>query len=87
MRQLGKKHMVLELREPLDAIPGFLKDYQVELKADGTQLLYHYDANESHTGIANVMKTLSDHSVGFKDLSTHQSSLEDIFVDLIKDAS
>jgi ABC-2 type transport system ATP-binding protein len=87
MRQLGKKYMVLELREPMDSMPSYLQSYQVELKADGYQLVYHYDSNQSHTGIANVMKALSDHSIGFKDLSTHQSSLEDIFVDLVKEAS
>jgi ABC-2 type transport system ATP-binding protein len=87
MRQLGKKYMVLELREPLDAVPAFLDGHNIEIGADGHQLIYHYDSNQSHTGIANVMKTLSDHAVGFKDLSTHQSSLEDIFVDLVKDAS
>jgi ABC-2 type transport system ATP-binding protein len=87
MRKLGKKQMLLELREPLNDVPDFLSEFNIELQKEGNQLIYHYDATESHTGIATLMQLLSTHDIAFKDLSTHQSSLEDIFVDLVKEAS
>lgn len=87
MRKLGRKQLSLELKEPLEEIPDFLQDYNVSLQADGTRLIYDYDAMSSHTGIAALMQVLSQHDIGFKDLATHQSSLEDIFIGLIKEAS
>lgn len=87
MRKLGRKRLSLELKEPLSAIPDFLNEFNVELQAEGYRLIYDYDAMESHTGIAALMQALSVNNVAFKDLATHQSSLEDIFIDLIKEAS
>lgn len=87
MRKLGRKQLTLELREPLEAIPEYLSEYNLELQADGTRLVYDYDATQSHTGIAGLMQAMSDHNIGFKDLATRQSSLEDIFIGLIKESS
>lgn len=87
MRKLGRKQLTLELREPLEAIPEYLSDYNLELQAEGTRLVYDYDATQSHTGIAGLMQAMSDHNIGFKDLATRQSSLEDIFIGLIKESS
>ncbi len=87
MRKLGKKQMTLELKQPMTELPAWLSEFSLSLQNEGNQLVYQYDATHSHTGIARLMQMLSDHGVQFKDLATHQSSLEDIFVDLIKEAS
>ncbi len=85
MRKLGRKKLILELKEPLDAIPQWLPKNQLMLSKNGYQLEYTYDVHQSHTGIAALMQSLSERGLGFKDLATHQSSLEEIFVDLIKE--
>ena len=87
MRKLGRKQLTLELREPLQSIPDNLADFNLELQAEGARLVYDYDATQSHTGIAGLMQALSEQGIAFKDLATRQSSLEDIFIDLIKESS
>ena len=87
MRKLGKKKMTLDLKDPITELPHSLSNFSLELDKNGSQLVYHYDATQSHTGIAALLQALSDHEIKFKDIATHQSSLEDIFVDLIKEAS
>jgi ABC-2 type transport system ATP-binding protein len=84
MHKLGKKRLKLQLAEPLKEIPPALADYQLELSEDGGEITYTYDTKAERTGIATLMKALSDAGVRFKDLQTHQSSLEEIFVDLVK---
>ena len=86
MRKLGKKKMTLELKYPLTELPVALAAFNLLLENDGLQLVYHYDATQSHTGIAALLQALSENEIKFKDVATHQSSLEDIFVDLIKEA-
>jgi ABC-2 type transport system ATP-binding protein len=83
MRKLGKKQLTLELPQPMSAVPAGLNGYNVELAANGNQLVYSFDANASETGIAGLLKRLSELGVDFKDLHTEQSSLEDIFVSLV----
>ena len=83
MKKLGKKTLTLQLQEPLAALPPELGDWVLELKADGTELEYVFDSNAEKTGVPSLMRRLSDLGIGFKDLSTRQSSLEDIFVDLV----
>ena len=83
MKKLGRKTLTLQLQEPLTALPPELSDWALELKADGTELEYVFDSNADRTGVPSLMRRLSDLGVGFKDLSTKQSSLEDIFVGLV----
>ena len=83
MKKLGKKTLTQQLQEPLAALPPELGDWVNELKADGTELEYVFDSNAEKTGVPSLMRRLSDLGIGFKDLSTRQSSLEDIFVGLV----
>jgi ABC-2 type transport system ATP-binding protein len=83
MRKLGKKQLTLELPFPLNEVPAGLNGYNVELASDGNQLVYSFDAQAQETGIAGLLKRLSELGVDFKDLHTEQSSLEDIFVSLV----
>jgi len=83
MKKLGRKTLTLQLQEPLAALPPELSEWALELKADGTELEYAFDSNADKTGVPSLMRRLSDLGVGFKDLSTKQSSLEDIFVGLV----
>lgn len=84
MRKLGKKQLTLHLQEPLAELPTGLADYQLELGADGHQLTYTFDAQSQETGIAGLLRKLSAAGVDFKDLQTTESSLEEIFVSLVR---
>src|SRR5580765_4566138 len=84
MRKLGKKQLTLHLQAPIDAIPASLAAYQLERNGDGSELVYTYDTQASRTGITALLQSLSDAGIRFKDLQTKQSSLEDIFVNLVK---
>jgi ABC-2 type transport system ATP-binding protein len=83
MQKLGRKQLTLQLQEPLQAIPPELTDWRLELADEGRALVYGFDSNDPRTGVPSLMRRLSDLHIGFKDLSTKQSSLEDIFVDLV----
>jgi ABC-2 type transport system ATP-binding protein len=82
MRKLGKKQLTLELGAPLDAVPPAVAGYDIALANDGRELVYTYDTKAERTGITTLLEELKRAGVGFKDLRTTQSSLEDIFVDL-----
>ncbi len=84
MRQLGKKQLTLELAERLDALPTELSRYGLELNADGSELIYTYDTQAERTGITALLGDLQQAGIKFRDLHTTQSSLEDIFVSLVK---
>jgi ABC-2 type transport system ATP-binding protein len=83
MAKLGKRRLILDLQEPLDAIPEALADTPLELSKDGMQLIYSFDSQGERTGIASLLRRLGDLGVAYKDLHTHQSSLEEIFVNLV----
>ncbi len=85
MRKLGKKQLTLELRERLDAIPPALAQYRLTLASNGNELTYNYDTKGEHTGITALLDDLGRAGITFKDLQTTQSSLEDIFVGLVKE--
>jgi ABC-2 type transport system ATP-binding protein len=85
MRKLGRKQLTLQLPDTLKAVPAALARHHLELSGDGTDLTYTYDAEHEHTGIAALLEDLDDAGIRFKDLRTTQSSLEDIFVSLVKD--
>jgi ABC-2 type transport system ATP-binding protein len=85
MKKLGKKQLTLQLQQPLAALPPGLSDWRLALKGGGAELEYSFDAKDEKAGIALLLRRLSDLGIGFKDLHTSQSSLEDIFVSLVKD--
>ncbi|MEQ1708036.1 MAG: ABC transporter ATP-binding protein [Terricaulis sp.] len=84
MRKLGKKQLTLELQNPLATVPEGLGEYTLELVASGHQLIYSFDAQADQSGIAGLLRRLDELKIEFKDLHTEQSSLEDIFVDLVR---
>lgn len=84
MNKLGKKQLTLHLQTKLDSIPAELTSYQLDLSADGEELVYTFNAQGDHTGIAALMRQLSELGIDFKDLQTSQSSLEEIFVSLVR---
>ena len=83
MRKLGRKQLTLHLQTPLQQIPSQLAHRQLELSADGTQLTYTFDTQADATGIASLLRQLSEQGIDFKDLHTSESSLEEIFVSLV----
>ena len=87
MQEFGKKEMVLNLSESITTIPGGLSDYKLELSEDGTELTYHYDTKQERTGITSLLSEMNAAGIHFNDLSTSQSSLEDIFVGLVNRGS
>src|SRR5690554_4862759 len=84
MRKLGKKRLILELHEPLDSIPPGLERHNLTLAADGHELVYTYDTQAQRTGITALLRDLAEAGIRFRDLSTTQSSLEEIFVDIVR---
>jgi ABC-2 type transport system ATP-binding protein len=84
MHKLGKKQLTLQLHKKLDAIPGALAAHRLTLTPDGCELIYTYDTKGERTGITALLKDLNLAGVRFRDLNTTQSSLEDIFVDLVR---
>ena len=87
MRKLGKKELTLQLQAPLDRIPESLQAFSLELSADGGELTYSYDTQSERTGITRLFKALEAEDIRFSDLSTTQSSLEEIFVNLVSTRS
>jgi len=83
MSKMGKKRLDITLAEPLTAIPPELGEWNVRIENDGHVLSYEFDSHAERTGIASLMRRLSELGMAYKDLSTHQSSLEDIFVELV----
>ncbi|MDB5409329.1 MAG: multidrug transporter ATP-binding protein, partial [Rhodospirillales bacterium] len=87
MHKLGKRQLTLQLQSPLEHIPAELAGYHLTQSEDGRELIYSFDAQGDSTGIAVLMKRLSELGIDFKDLRTQESSLEDIFVSLVQDQS
>ncbi|TKB19736.1 MAG: ABC transporter ATP-binding protein [Mesorhizobium sp.] len=84
MRKLGRKQMTLELRAPIAAIPDGLSRYALELAADGSELTYTYDNQSDRPGVASLIRDLEAAGLQFRDLDTKNSSLEEIFVSLLR---
>jgi ABC-2 type transport system ATP-binding protein len=84
MHKLGRKQLTLQLHDALDAIPPGLADHHLTLANGGSELVYTYDTQGPRTGITGLLTDLSSAGIRFKDLDTTQSSLEDIFVDLVR---
>lgn len=87
MNKLGKKQLQLTLQKPLTSIPADLDGYALELSADGNVLIYTFDTQKEHTGISELLRQLGKLDIDFKDLHSSQSSLEDIFVSLVREKS
>jgi len=83
MAKMGRKTLDIMLADPLETIPVELGEWKLRLENDGHALCYEFDSHADRTGIASLMRRLSDLGIAYKDLSTHQSSLEDIFVELV----
>ncbi len=83
MRKLGRKELTLHLQSPLEAIPESLSAFSLQRSEDGGELTYTYDTQGERTGITALFKALEQEGIRFRDLATRQSSLEDIFVDLV----
>ena len=83
MREMGKKQLMLHLYDALDNVPLQLSNYDLELSEDRRELTYTYDTKGEHTGITDLINDLRRSGIRFNDLQTSQSSLEDIFVDLV----
>jgi ABC-2 type transport system ATP-binding protein len=84
MRKLGKRQLTLQLQQKLDKIPDALSDLALELSSEGTVLTYTFDLQGESNGIAGLLRRLGEHGIDFKDLHSSESSLEDIFVSLVK---
>jgi len=84
MRKLGRKQLTLSLSERIESIPQALADLPLELARDGEALVYTFDSQGERSGIATLLRRLQDAGIGFRDLHTEESSLEDIFVNLLK---
>jgi ABC-2 type transport system ATP-binding protein len=84
MRKLGKKELALHLHRRLDAVPAALAPFNLTLANGGHELVYSYDTQSERTGITRLLDALAVADIRFNDLRTTQSSLEDIFVDLVK---
>ena len=84
MRKLGRKQLTLHLHQRLDAVPAALAPYGLTLANDGHELIYSYDTQGERTGITRLLDELGVADIRFKDLHTTQSSLEEIFVNLVK---
>jgi len=84
MRKLGKKQLTLHLHKRLDAVPDALATHRLTLAADGGELVYTYDTQGERTGITALLRDLNQAGIRFRDLHTTQTSLEDIFVDLVR---
>jgi ABC-2 type transport system ATP-binding protein len=86
MHKLGKKQLTLQLQQPLASLPAELNGHRLELTDEGHALVFTFDAQREHTGIAELLKDLAQHGIDFKDLQSSQSSLEEIFVNLVREA-
>ena len=84
MQKLGRKQLKLHLQGRLDALPAALTPYHLELADDGRELIFTYDTQSERTGITTLLSDLRDADIRFRDLSTTQSSLEEIFVNLVR---
>jgi ABC-2 type transport system ATP-binding protein len=84
MEKLGKKQLILHLESPLERLPDPLGTFQLELSSDGSQLVYTFHAEHERSRIADLLRQLAGLGIGFKDLQTRESSLEEIFVSLVR---
>ena len=87
MESLGKKQLIIDLKEPVKKIPSLLEKYNIELSDDGMQISYTYVVKDEEADVSEVLHEITNSGLLLKDLKVEQSSLEDIFVDLVKEES
>jgi ABC-2 type transport system ATP-binding protein len=87
LERMGRKKLTILFQEPVGAIPAALADYNLAKTADGTGLVYTYDRSAERTGITSLLRDLSEQGLVLRDIHTRQSSLEDIFVHLVKESA
>ena len=87
MKQLGQKQLTLHLQTALEEIPQSLQELSLEMNEDGTELIYRFDIQQEESGIATLMRQLNELGIDFRDIQTRESSLEEIFVDLVREKS
>jgi ABC-2 type transport system ATP-binding protein len=85
MRKLGKKQLTVQLLEPLQSVPKDLQAWPLSLHSGGSELQLEFDSRQENTGIPALLRRMDEIGIGYKDLNTRQSSLEDIFVSLVSD--
>lgn len=85
IKKMGEKKLIIDLQSPLNSIPTILLQYNLKLSKNGNNLYYTYDARSERTGITSLLQSLREQNIRLKDLKTEQSSLESIFVNLVKD--
>ena len=85
LQKLGRKQLILQLQEPMTAVPAELAEWKLAVRAGGNELEYTFDAKSEQHGISSLLRRMGELGIGYKDLHTDQSSLEDIFVDLVHD--
>lgn len=83
MNSLGRKQLIVDLRAPINELPASLNDFDLDLSADGQRLTYTFDTQSDRTGITALLQAVGEAGLGLKDLNTSQSSLEDIFINLV----
>ena len=84
MRKLGRKQLTLQLQNPISVIPASLTHYSLTLSEDGQQLIYSFDTQAEQSGIGDLLRKLNGEGIDFRDLHTEESSLEEIFVSLVR---
>ncbi|MFU8778192.1 MAG: multidrug ABC transporter ATP-binding protein, partial [Roseovarius sp.] len=85
MRRMGRKSLRIDLVAPIGAVPDALVSYALEQSADGQALIYHYDTRREGTGITRLLQALATEGLSVRDIETRQSSLEEIFVGLVRE--
>lgn len=83
MTKLGRKQLLLQLQDPLSSVPEELSDWPLDLSSDGFEINYTFDTNDRRTGVASLLRKMADLGIHYRDLSTQQSSLQEIFVGLV----
>tara|TARA_Y100000294_G_scaffold114348_1_gene106025 strand:- start:557 stop:1087 length:531 start_codon:yes stop_codon:yes gene_type:complete len=84
LKKMGQKKLIIDLHTSIKSIPALLKKYHLELNTEGNKITYNYDAKKENTGITSLLQTLRDEGLKLKDINTEQSSLENIFINLVK---
>ena len=87
MRKLGRKQLTLQLQNPISTVPAALSHYPLTLSEDGLQISYNFDTQSDSTGIAELLRGLNREGIDFRDLHTEESSLEEIFVNLVRESA
>jgi ABC-2 type transport system ATP-binding protein len=85
MKKLGKKQLTVQLKQPLAAVPASLAAWKLAMRGEGARLEYVFDAHEEDTGIPELLRRLGEEGIEYRDLDTRQSSLEEIFVELVRE--